>query len=419
MEFAPDLAERLVAALHSVHGEHPGHRAAHAKGSCARAVFSATADAATLTRAVHMRGEPVPATVRFSNGSGIPALPDYARGDGRGIAVKFDLPDGTHTDMVGLTLPVFFVRDPESFIEFLTVTRPDPETRQPDLGLIGAFLERHPETRNALDAALSGQLPASYLQTRYNGLHAFRLTNPAGESRWARYRWEPELGEQSITVDKAREGGREYLQDELRTRLAAGSAALRLIFILAGEGDSLTDPTASWPADRPSVVAGRLEITSLEPAETCDRLVFDPTNVADGIECSHDAILHARSVAYARSFAARRGIRPPGAPAAVAPPADLGPRALLRAGELQAGGLAAIDVDGTRVAVARVGGILYAFQDACTHRGCSLAEGTLGGGTVTCPCHGSEFDVTTGAVVRGPAAEALATYGQALPHGAP
>ena len=61
------------------------------------------------------------------------------------------------------------------------------------------------------------------------------------------------------------------------------------------------------------------------------------------------------------------------------------------------------DVDGTKVNVTSVGGRLYAFDDTCTHRGCSLAKGKLDGTTVTCPCHGSQFDVTTGAVVRGPA----------------
>lgn len=61
------------------------------------------------------------------------------------------------------------------------------------------------------------------------------------------------------------------------------------------------------------------------------------------------------------------------------------------------------DVAGTKVSVANAIGQLYAFDDTCTHRGCSLAEGTLDGTTVTCPCHGSEFNVTTGAVLHGPA----------------
>jgi nitrite reductase/ring-hydroxylating ferredoxin subunit len=61
------------------------------------------------------------------------------------------------------------------------------------------------------------------------------------------------------------------------------------------------------------------------------------------------------------------------------------------------------DVDGTSVNVANANGRLYAFDDACTHMGCSLADGRLAGTVVTCGCHGSQFDVTSGAVLRGPA----------------
>jgi 3-phenylpropionate/trans-cinnamate dioxygenase ferredoxin subunit len=61
------------------------------------------------------------------------------------------------------------------------------------------------------------------------------------------------------------------------------------------------------------------------------------------------------------------------------------------------------DVGGTKVSVANVAGRLYAFEDTCTHQACSLATGDLDGTTVTCPCHGSQFDVTSGAVLRGPA----------------
>lgn len=60
-------------------------------------------------------------------------------------------------------------------------------------------------------------------------------------------------------------------------------------------------------------------------------------------------------------------------------------------------------VEGTKVDIANVSGVLYAFNDTCTHRGCSLAKGTLDGTTVTCPCHGSQFDATSGGVIRGPA----------------
>ena len=72
--------------------------------------------------------------------------------------------------------------------------------------------------------------------------------------------------------------------------------------------------------------------------------------------------------------------------------------------------LAAFPVTGKRIAIAKAGDTFYAFGDTCTHQGCSLAQGELDGTTVTCPCHGSEFDVTTGEVLRGPAREPVQSY---------
>jgi nitrite reductase/ring-hydroxylating ferredoxin subunit len=80
--------------------------------------------------------------------------------------------------------------------------------------------------------------------------------------------------------------------------------------------------------------------------------------------------------------------------------------------------LAAFDVSGDRVAIATVGDAFYAFGDTCTHLGCSLADGNLEGTTVTCPCPGSQFDVTTGEVVRGPARQSVPSYPVRLEAGA-
>ena len=83
----------------------------------------------------------------------------------------------------------------------------------------------------------------------------------------------------------------------------------------------------------------------------------------------------------------------------------------IKTSEIPVGGVSAIDVRGTRVAVANVGGTYYAFDDACTHEQCSLAEeGELAGTTLTCTCHGSEFDVRTGGVLGPPAATGVKSY---------
>lgn len=74
-----------------------------------------------------------------------------------------------------------------------------------------------------------------------------------------------------------------------------------------------------------------------------------------------------------------------------------------KVGEIPDGQMKTAEVEGETLAIANVGGAYYAFDDACTHVGCSLASGTLEGNVVECPCHGSRFDVTTGAVLQGPA----------------
>jgi 3-phenylpropionate/trans-cinnamate dioxygenase ferredoxin subunit len=80
------------------------------------------------------------------------------------------------------------------------------------------------------------------------------------------------------------------------------------------------------------------------------------------------------------------------------------------AGDLGEGEMRAFDVRGMKIAVANVGGAFHAFDDTCTHMACSLAEGDLEVTTVICPCHGSEFDVRSGAVLQGPAREPVETY---------
>jgi len=81
-----------------------------------------------------------------------------------------------------------------------------------------------------------------------------------------------------------------------------------------------------------------------------------------------------------------------------------------KSGDIADGQLAKFEVKGVDVAIANVGGTLYAFGDVCTHAHCSLAEGELEGTTVTCPCHGSQFDVTTGAVQHPPATEPVPSF---------
>ena len=85
--------------------------------------------------------------------------------------------------------------------------------------------------------------------------------------------------------------------------------------------------------------------------------------------------------------------------------------------EVEDGEAEAFEVDGRRVAVANVDGSLYAFDDTCTHQGCSLGQGELDGNVIECPCHGSQFDVKTGSVLRGPAQDPVETFDAKVENG--
>ena len=91
------------------------------------------------------------------------------------------------------------------------------------------------------------------------------------------------------------------------------------------------------------------------------------------------------------------------------------PVTTIKTGGIPAGAIVAVDGRGTRIAIANVSGTYYAFDDACTHEQCSLAEmGDLAGTTVTCTCHGSEFDVRTGTVLAPPATVPVKVYATRL-----
>ncbi len=305
------LHEQIVDAIGEMHGVHPGYRAAHAKGLFCRGSFTATAEAGGLSRAAHLQGEPVRVSARFSNGSGNPEAPDADRRDGRGLAVKFHLPDGGETDIVAISIPVFFVRNADDFLAFTEARRPNPDGEL-DMERVGAFLGEHPETAEALQRILPALTPpASYATCTYYGLHAFGLLDAAGGRRFVRYVLDPEAGELNLSDDEIEAAAPDYLQTEIAERLAAGPVRFDLHAQLAAHEDSLTDPTVAWPDDRPDVTLGTLELTELDTESETDGgvVVFDPTRVTDGIECSEDEILAARSPAYSVSIERRAAVR--------------------------------------------------------------------------------------------------------------
>jgi catalase len=301
--------EEIVDALNAANGgASPGFRAVHAKGTVCTGTFTPTPEASELSRAGHLQEEPAETTIRFSNASGDPETSDAHSIAGRGMAVKFHLPDREATDIVSVPLVVFLVRTPEDFLEFTRARIPDPETGQPDPEKLGAFLAEHPETGIAVQKGMAKLAPTtSFATSDYRALHAFCLVDANGGKHWGRYIWEPEDGTEYLTDEQRDAASPSYLQEEIRERLASGIARFTLEFTLAGDDDTLDDPTVEWEGEREVVELGELEVIEVvEDGESPESpLVFDPMRLTDGIEPSEDKILAARPKAYSVSIERR------------------------------------------------------------------------------------------------------------------
>jgi catalase len=291
------------------------HRPVHADGIGARGTFVATPDAAALSRAPHFAGQHVPVTARFSDSSGVPGT-DERRGDVRGVAVRFHLPNGVETDMIAMTLPIFFVRTPEDFLAFSRVNVPNPATGVVDRDAVEGFLAEHPEAIDAFEflASLQAAVDASYAGCTFHGVHAFGWVSASDETTWGRFRWQAAETIPPLSIQAASELTPDHLRRDITARLRDGRGArFDLVIQVAGDGDDPTDPTRSWPSDRREVVAGQLVLGALvgDQYSECEGMAYDPTRVVDGVVCSADPILAARGQAYPTSAIRRRAAYPP------------------------------------------------------------------------------------------------------------
>lgn len=296
----PEPAEALDV-IEARFGRHPRHRALHAKGSWCRGTFTASAAAPRLSRAAHLQGGPIPVLARVSNGAGNPRSPDYAP-DVRGLAVGFELPDGTRTDLVTQSIPRFFSPRPRDFLDFIRAN-----TGRAAAVRLPAFLATHPKALRSLPANAPALRPvASYAECRYYGVHAFRWVDAEGGYRHVRCDWRPEAGERRLGGGEAKKLGRDYLQEGLEATLPARFV---LDAQIAAPGDPVDDPSQHWPADRERVDAGTLELTEVieDPERDGEVVVFDPVRVTDGIEPTADPVLVYRPRAYSESAARRAG----------------------------------------------------------------------------------------------------------------
>jgi catalase len=242
---------------------------------------------------------------RFSLGGGNPKASDSQKDIVRGIALHFQLPDGSTSDLLMLSAPIFNAKTPEKFLELLKAIASGPGGKE-DQEKITAFFKANPDSARQGAWLNAHPVPASFATSDYWGVHTFALINAKGERQPIKWKAEPVGGFVGLSDDEAKGKGDDFYAAELNDRLSKGPVSFNLFAILGQPGDQDDDPTSEWPADRKRVKIGTLSVTGLEPSATCDAGIFDPNNLADGIEASKtDKILPMRSLDYAVSFGRR------------------------------------------------------------------------------------------------------------------
>jgi len=295
----PGPAE-LVDALNRAFGKYPHTRAGHAKGVCVTGSFTPSKDAPSLSKAPQF-AKPVPVIGRFSMGGGSPKAPDNAKGNVRGLALRFDLGGGANTDLAMISAPVFLAKSPQAFFDLLTAKASG------DAEKFEAFFAANPESRNQGKWLNSRPVPASYAGVNYWGVHAFTLTNAEGEETLAKFKAVPIAGEEGLADEEAEAKGVDFLIGELKERLVKAPAKFELLAIIGHDGDPTDDPTAFWDEDnREKAALGTISIEEIAPDATCDSFSFLPSNLAEGVTGpANDPIFLIRSPAYVVSFTQR------------------------------------------------------------------------------------------------------------------
>ena len=296
-----DPAE-LVDSLHAAFGNHHT-RAVHAKGIILEGNFTPDAHAKELTKAPHLQSKSCKVTVRFSDFTGFPDIPDNSpNANPRGMAIRFYLADGSTTDIVGHSFNGFPVSNSDQFRDLMLALGESGSNMTKPTAL-DKFLASHPVAKTFLTTQ---KTPASFATISYFGVNALKFTNAKGESQFVRYQFVPEK-EELLTDAQRDKAGPSYLMDDIKTRVAAHPIKFEMFAQLAESGDKIEDPSVAWPDSRKRVPLGKIEITKLaaNTPEEDKALVFSPANVPEGIEPA-DPMLKFRSRAYSISAGDRQ-----------------------------------------------------------------------------------------------------------------
>jgi catalase len=312
---------QLIEKLSHQNRERIPERTVHAKGSGAYGTFTVTHDITRYTKAAIFSriGKRTEALLRFSTVAGERGAADAER-DVRGFALKFYTEEG-NWDLVGNNTPVFFVRDPMKFPDFIHTQKRHPKTNMRSATAMWDFWSLSPESLHQVTILMSDRgLPKSYRHVNGYGSHTYSLLNAANERFWVKFHFKTQQGIETLTN---REGealiakDRESSQRDLFEAIEKGDfPRWKLQIQVMPELDAETyhihpfDITKVWPhKDYPLIDVGVLELNR-NPENyfaEIEQSAFSPSNIVPGISFSPDKMLQARIFSYADSHRYRVG----------------------------------------------------------------------------------------------------------------
>ncbi|WP_300162201.1 catalase [Solidesulfovibrio sp.] len=287
-------------------------RVVHAKGAGAHGYFEVTADVTRYTKAKFLSavGKRTEVFARFSTVGGERGSADSAR-DPRGFALKFYTEDGNY-DMVGNNTPVFFIRDPLKFPDFIHTQKRNPQTNLKDANMFWDFLSLTPESLHQVTVLFSDRgTPDGYRHMNGYSSHTYKWYNAAGEYYWVKYHFKTDQKIRNLTRQESEVlagGNPDHATEDLFNAIASGnppSWTLEMQIMTPEQAKDyrfdIFDVTKVWPhGDVPPMVIGKmvLDRNPVNYFAEVEQAAFNPSNLVPGISVSPDKMLQGRLFSY-------------------------------------------------------------------------------------------------------------------------
>lgn len=297
-------------------------RVVHAKGSGAYGTFKVTSteiNKYTSAKLFEKVGKETPVMVRFSTVGGEKGSADCER-DPRGFAIKFYTEEG-NWDMVGNNTPIFFLRDPLKFGDFIHTQKRNPQTNLKDPVMMWDFWSLVPESVHQVTILMSDRgTPHDYRHMNGYSSHTYSLYNDKGELFYCKWHFKTAQGIKNFTreeSDQMRAQDMDHAQRDLFQSIEKGEFPKWNVKVqVMSEADSKTyhinpfDLTKVWPhGDYPLIDVGVMELNKnpLNYFAEVEQAAFEPRNVVPGMGFSPDKMLQARLISYPDAHRYRLG----------------------------------------------------------------------------------------------------------------